>query len=1078
MQPIPEAVLRALRPRRSLPATVSPPARKPIEALRKKLTSGKFTYKEAVARGVRSQVFPELEPIRVAAHALIEDLSLERLRASSLESLAGFVCLTQMLSRDLAVVPALLAARGVADVVEIASLALDFSVNSPGNWTFEIYLQRMRGKRSWSGDDWRPVREAVCAASEPDYAAAKQRALTLGNEASPLLRAHLAYAFPDEPWGDAALVAWLAEEANVTLSDGGMLLASCRDAALVRVFLSKLSSFALTRYASDLAAGLPDADAIALLSEAIPPLLQKPQYGPLMKTPPRDVATALTYFRTPAAARALAPYAGHAILGVVVAAYFQDNPELSDALATGASTKAGRAAAERVLAQVEAQSDSGPIATDAELPALLRDKPWRKKVTKGRVLEGIDLLGGLPERVVLPAHARAVEQRFADARPMTPEEVAAYVAKSQKSGHQHADYEYERLPSGSFRYIVVPPELGLEAWNRGQGWVHAGHLALVARHGLAALPGFLNRESLRHFDYDGAEWQLAAIFSFDSPRIAPLVARLAARRKKHRRAARGWLKAHATSAALGLVPAAVGRLGADRDDAESALLYLVESGHAEAVSAAAKRYGSAPSQVIDELLARDPLSVGQAPPKIPEFLHAERLSVLRLNSGERLPAAAHGAVLEMLALSPLDAPYPGLARLTGVDPQTLAALAGVLLEQWLLADAPGRHEWLLHAVVHFPSDESERRLGSLARDWARRDRAKAERACVALAALASDVAFMHLGHISETSRFHDLRKIVQSLLDEAASARGLSRDELEDRTVPDLGLDSDGKLRVSFGKRQFVAQLDASLGLVVKDADGVVLRALPRKTKEDDEALAKAGSERLKALRADAATIAARQIRRLERAMVRGRSFSLSDFRARIVAHPVVSPIARALVWRATASGAHAFRIAEDGSFASVSDDAVTLGDDASIGVAHPLQLGDEAARWAELFADYEIIQPFEQLGRETFTCPAAEAGASKIQRFAGIQLDATKLLGTLEARDFERSDPSHVSFYRRTLATAQGEAAAELVISPGFEIAYLSEGAHPQTLAELRLADGATFGVVAPVAYSELVRDLEALRR
>jgi hypothetical protein len=163
MQTIPEAVRRALRPRRSIPSTVSSLGRKPIEALRKKLATGKFTYKQAIARGVRSKVSPELEPLRTSAYALIDDLSLERLRATSLESLAGFVCLTRTLSHELDVVPTLVTARGLADLVEVATLALEFSVESPGNWTVEIYLQRHGGKRSRPGSHKNPTTRSTRA---------------------------------------------------------------------------------------------------------------------------------------------------------------------------------------------------------------------------------------------------------------------------------------------------------------------------------------------------------------------------------------------------------------------------------------------------------------------------------------------------------------------------------------------------------------------------------------------------------------------------------------------------------------------------------------------------------------------------------------------------------------------------------------------------------------------------------------------------------------------------------------------------------------------------------------------------
>ena len=55
----------------------------------------------------------------------------------------------------------------------------DLSVDSPGNWTQEIYLRKDATKASWVGEAWRPIRSAVCAASDADYAAARDRARTI-----------------------------------------------------------------------------------------------------------------------------------------------------------------------------------------------------------------------------------------------------------------------------------------------------------------------------------------------------------------------------------------------------------------------------------------------------------------------------------------------------------------------------------------------------------------------------------------------------------------------------------------------------------------------------------------------------------------------------------------------------------------------------------------------------------------------------------------------------------------------------------------------------------------------------------
>jgi len=55
-----------------------------------------------------------------------------------------------------------------------------------------------------------------------------------------------------------------------------------------------------------------------------------------------------------------------------------------------------------------------------------------------------------------------------------------------------------------------------------------------------------------------------------------------------------------------------------------------------------------------------------------------------------------------------------------------------------------------------------------------------------------------------------------------------------------------------------------------------------------------------------------------------------------------------------------ALRIAEDDSFAGVHDTTVTVDGDAPLGIVHPAELsGGELAGWAQIVADYGILQPF-----------------------------------------------------------------------------------------------------------------------
>src|SRR5262249_31408355 len=111
-----------------------------------------------------------------------------------------------------------------------------------------------------------------------------------------------------------------------------------------------------------------------------------------------------------------------------------------------------------------------------------------------------------------------------------------------------------------------------------------------------------------------------------------------------------------------------------------------------------------------------------------------------------------------------------------------------------------------------------------------------------------------------------------------------------------------------------------------------------------------------------------------------------SDFSAVWVLHPLMKHMARGVVWEARARDGKrlaTFRIAEDGSYANSEDNRVELLEDtAAIGVAHPARMSrEERARWGDIFADYEILQPFDQISRETITLSAEDLGETSISR-------------------------------------------------------------------------------------------------
>jgi hypothetical protein len=236
----------------------------------------------------------------------------------------------------------------------------------------------------------------------------------------------------------------------------------------------------------------------------------------------------------------------------------------------------------------------------------------------------------------------------------------------------------------------------------------------------------------------------------------------------------------------------------------------------------------------------------------------------------------------------------------------------------------------------------------------------------------------------------------------------VTRDQLADRLVPGLGLDAAGGMVLDYGPRQFRVELGERLDPVVYDAAGGRLTRLPKPSAKDDAEPAAEAYARFAALRKDVATVAAEQVRRLERAMAAGRRWSLDEHRRLFVEHPLVWHLTRRLVWVVTDADdavTGSFRLAEDKTFADSSDAGLELPADALVGIAHPVHLAGELVRWTEVFTDYEILQPFRQLTRSTYALDAEELGRPDLSRYDGAVVPTTRVLG-LAHRGWERGAP------------------------------------------------------------------------
>ncbi|HSO34308.1 MAG TPA: DUF4132 domain-containing protein [Labilithrix sp.] len=480
-------------------------------------------------------------------------------------------------------------------------------------------------------------------------------------------------------------------------------------------------------------------------------------------------------------------------------------------------------------------------------------------------------------------------------------------------------------------------------------------------------------------------------------------------------------------------------------------------------------------------------------PSLPAFFDPSALPAPTLLDGTPLPPDAVRVLGEMLQFSTPARPYRGLAEVrSACEPRSLDELAVAVLARWREAGEPTSDLWVLDCAAQIGGEGAAREVATRVRAWSRgaepprdawddeehrlvrvstgdRGWGLARAGCLALAGAGSDLALTLLDDLARNGSASWLRKQASDALDSASERRGggkrLRAPALADDIVPDLGLDPDGTTTLDLGGRVLSVTFDETLTPRLVDADGTRHKSFPRSRKDDDPVKYARAKARFQGLVKDTASLARQQSSQLESAMCTRRAWALEAHRERFVAHPLLRHLGHGLVW-ALEDRSRTFRIAEDQTFADEHDAAVELASSARIVIAHPIDLDAASrARWSSLFADYAIIQPFPQLGRETFTF-GEESGKHLLTRAEGKQTSRGRLFQLARRGWAARVHGGGIDEYFRELPSG---AHAHLGISPPVVV-----GSAPADATYTLTRVSCTYALhrLPPLDFSELARD------
>jgi hypothetical protein len=746
-------------------------------------------------------------------------------------------------------------------------------------------------------------------------------------------------------------------------------------------------------------------------------------------------------------------YAAALLAGIVRAA--PDVARSAAAELPGSAARLVETVLDRATAHDEAEA--------AELPPVLASPPWaagvkRPKKKKAPVLA----LEPLPfeEQVITDDH----DKPATEALDATATASVAAFEKDVAAGRTLDLWRLDQMPRAAAQALFV--RLPASAWD-DRWWLDRNLARQLERFGVVAIEPILRFAKAKPGDV------ATALENAISPRMAPVMAHVLANVKKIRRTAEKWLVANPRAAAIGLLPELFGE-GVEsraRASAGRALRFLASRGKKSVLAEVAAEYGAACAAAFEESLAADSLGdVPAKPPRLPEWFVPESLPRprLRASSGKSLPTLAVRALGEMLAFTDPEEPYQGIELVReACDPVSLGDFAWGIFEAWSLAGHPMDQKWAFYAIGHFGRDEHAHRIAALVRRWPS-DSAfpRAVLGLDVLATMKSDAAFSLLHGIAEKVKSRPLQNSARQKMESVAESLGLGAEELADRVVPTLGLDDDGSRILDFGARTFRVGFDQHLRPFVRDASGALLTDLPKPGKSDDPARAEAATTEWRTLKKAAKGAGAAQIARLESAMIARRRWEPDAFAMYLVRHPLVTHLVRRLalgVYDTAGSLSGIFRVAEDGTYADgAADTTFVIPEGARVGVLHPLETTPAVlAVVGERFTEYEILQPFPQLGREV----PRDATLADAQRFATV--DTLKLLG-LERRGWRRGpvgDGGVIGTFEREVGPLQASLALETGIYAG-----------DPKMNPTQVPNSLSFTKPDPIFLAEVVADLRAV--
>ncbi len=232
----------------------------------------------------------------------------------------------------------------------------------------------------------------------------------------------------------------------------------------------------------------------------------------------------------------------------------------------------------------------------------------------------------------------------------------------------------------------------------------------------------------------------------------------------------------------------------------------------------------------------------------------------------------------------------------------------------------------------------------------------------------------HLAVLKVRIKFGTAQKQIETALEKAANRAGVPKEEIEEMSVPDYGLQKVGYLTENIGEYSAEIAIKGTDDVIVRwfNADGKQLKSTPASVKKDFGEDIKELNQTLKDIR----QMLPAQRNRIDCLYLEQKRWNFDIWRERYLDHPLVGTITQRLIWKFTDSkGIFSSGIWLDGMIVSSTGNELDLSKSGiTVELWHPLdEATQDVLRWREFLEQNVVRQPFKQAHREIYLLTDAE---------------------------------------------------------------------------------------------------------